>query len=115
MTNDSLESSKNIRKEIFIKSGYEHLKVMIDDILYIQSDADYTEIFTPQKRYLSTESLRYWLETLNDNQFARIHKSYILNTAKIEKIVGNQVYLNATTMIPIGRAYKEEFIRSYIR
>ncbi len=34
-------------REIFIKSGYEHIKVAVDDIIYIKSDADYTELFTP--------------------------------------------------------------------
>lgn len=103
------------RSEIFIKSGYEHIKVTITDILYIKSDADYTEIFIPGKKHLSSEPLRYWLETLNPHQFTRIHKSYIINTAKIEKIAGNQVYLVEDIVVPIGRAYKEDFIERFVR
>ena len=98
-------------KELFIKSGFEHIKVAVDDILFIKSDSDYTEIITPKKKYLSSESLRHWLEVLPNNQFCRIHKSYIVNIKKIEKFSGNLVYLPSDNKIPIGRAFKEEFLK----
>lgn len=103
------------RQEFFIKSGYEHIKIATDDIRYIKSDADYTEIFIPGKKYLSSEPLRYWLENLNPHQFVRIHKSYIVNISKIEKIVGNQVYLIEDTVLPIGRAFKDSFIQKFLK
>lgn len=110
-----VESSPQARREFFIKSGYEHIKVTVDEIIYIQSDADYTEIFTPGKKYLSSEPLRYWEENLDGKQFARVHKSYIINTSKIEKISGNQIYLAETAVVPIGRAYKDSFIERFVR
>jgi DNA-binding LytR/AlgR family response regulator len=100
---------------IFIKSGYELIKVNVSDIRFIRSDADYTEIFTAQKKYLSQESLRYWEEHLDENLFMRVHKSYILNISKIEKIIGNQVRLDHETTLPIGRAYKENFMRHVLK
>ncbi len=106
---------KKTRKEIFIKSGYEHIKVIIDDIFYIKSDADYTEIFLEDKKHLSSEPLRYWLENLDNNQFMRVHKSYIINVSKIEKVVSNQVFLNEKIIIPIGRAFKENFAARFLK
>lgn len=100
---------------LFIKSGYEHIKVDVVDIIFIQSDSDYTEIFTKEKKYLSQEPLRYWEGYLDSKKFVRIHKSYIVNTSKIEKIVGNQVRLNEKITLPIGRAYKEQFMKQLIR
>src|SRR5690606_26010534 len=41
----------------FIKSGYEHIRINVADIRYVRSDADYTEIFTGEKKYLSQEPL----------------------------------------------------------
>lgn len=108
-------AAESPRKEIFIKSGYEHIKIVLDDILYVKSDADYTEIYLPQKKLLSAEPLRYWLENLDAQQFARIHKSYIVNISKIEKIVGNQLYLSDGAAIPIGRVYKEKFIQQFVK
>lgn len=103
------------RKEIFIKSGYEHIRIMVRDIIYIKSDGDYTEIVLQEKKHLSSESLRYWLENLNDKEFVRTHKSYIINTSKIQKIVGNQLTLEGGKKAPIGRAYKEQFIKGIIK
>jgi DNA-binding LytR/AlgR family response regulator len=99
---------------IFIKSGYEHIKIDVSNIRFIQSDSDYTEIFTGEKKYLSQEPLRYWEENLDPKKFMRIHRSYILNISKIEKIIGNQVRLDGRTNLPIGRAYKEGFMKNII-
>lgn len=108
---DSMPDNSASMDILFIKSGYEHIKIDVADIRYIQSDADYTEIFSVERKYLSNEPLRYWEENLNPKRFVRIHKSYIINTSKIEKIVGNQVRLDKDTNLPIGRAFKENFMK----
>ncbi|BDS10720.1 LytR/AlgR family response regulator transcription factor [Aureispira anguillae] len=101
------EPTAVLKKELFIKSGYEHFKVVIDDIIYIKSDADYSEIFVGNKKYLSPKPLRYWEENLQAHQFTRIHKSYIMNGSKIDKITATQIFLFGGIVLPIGRAYKE--------
>ncbi len=101
--------------EIFIKSGYEHIKVIIDDILFIESDSDYTEITTLNQKYLSQEPLRHWIEVLPNNKFYRIHKSHIINIQKIEKLVSNLVYLKGGYKIPIGRTYKDAFTKNIFK
>ena len=111
----SVSTGQQYRKDIFIKSGFEHIKITIDDILFIKSDADYTEIHVPGKKLLSQQSLGYWTDILNPAQFVRVHKSYIINSSQIEKVAGNQVYLSNGTIIPIGRAYKEAFISRFVR
>ena len=100
---------------IFIKSGYEHIKIEVANIRYIQSDADYTEIYTLERKYLSQEPLRYWEEYLDSRKFVRIHKSYILNISKIQKIIGNQVHFEGDINLPIGRAYKEGFMKLVLK
>lgn len=100
-----------IRQEVFVKSGYDHIKVRITDIQYIKSDADYTELVLPHRKLLSPESLRHWTEELAAHRFVRIHKSYIIQIENIEKISGNQVWLSNGDKLPIGRAYKEQFVK----
>lgn len=107
-------TSENIAQtpaELFIKSGYEHIKIKITDILHIKSDTDYTEFVLENKKILSTEPLRYWEQTLKNSAFVRVHKSYLINTSKIEKVSSNQIYLGTATIIPIGRAYKDDFFK----
>ncbi|MEM8508756.1 MAG: response regulator transcription factor [Bacteroidota bacterium] len=103
------------KTEIYIKSGYEHIKINIETIRNISADSDYTRIVTQDKTYLSSEPLRFWLDTLPSNWFYRIHKSHIVNTRRIAKIVGNQVYLDGGEKLPIGRAYKEDFMNAILK
>lgn len=103
------------KQHLFIKSGYEHIKVAIEDIEYIMSDADYTEIFIRGQKLLSQESLKYWEDRLSRYGFIRTHKSYIVNCDKIEKITGSTIYIAHKVNLPLGRAYKEEFYQKVIK
>jgi len=106
---------KTVPEVIFIKSGYEHLKIALADIFYIQSEADYTEIYTTDRKHLTSHSLRYWLQTLPTDQFTQVHKSYIVNTRQIEKVSGNRIFFDQETYVPIGRAFKEDFVEKYLK
>ncbi len=106
---------KASQNEVFIKSGYDHIKIIISEIEYIKSDADYTEIFVNGKKHISTESLRFWLEYLAENRFVRIHKSYVVNTAWIKKVSGNQIFMTSEEVLPIGRAYKDQFSERFLK
>lgn len=105
-------ANDKILDEIFVKSGYEHIKIKISDIQYISSDADYTELITTSKKYLSNESLKHWRSSIS--QFVQVHKSYVINPDYIEKVAGNQVHLKNDTIVPIGRAYKEAFVNQFL-
>ncbi|SHG99566.1 LytR/AlgR family response regulator transcription factor [Flagellimonas flava] len=108
------EVKEKTKDYLYIKSGHEHVKIWLDAILHIDSDSDYTEVVTKEKKYLSHEPLRHWLENLPEKQFIRVHKSHIVNTEKIEKLVGNQIHLLGGIRIPIGRAFKEHFIKNVL-
>jgi DNA-binding LytR/AlgR family response regulator len=102
-------------KSIFIKSGYEYIKLDIKEILFIKSDMDYTEIHVSEKYHVSSESLTNWEKRLQDDLFTRIHKSYLVNISKIKKISGNRILLETDKELPLGRAYKEAFMQKYIK
>jgi len=105
------------RQEVYIKSGHEYIRIPIAELAYIKSDGDYTDIFTStdKKKYLSSDSLRHWLDHLDKRHFVQVHRSYIINSHKIKKIVGNQIYLDNEVVIPIGRAYKDDFLRDFVK
>lgn len=109
-----LKQNEDYSNVLFIKSGYEHIKIDIDEICFIRSDADYTEIHVTHIKYISQEPLRHWEDYLNPKVFVRIHKSYILNISKIQKITGNRVLLEEKKVLPIGRAYKDNFMKQVL-
>ncbi|RFC55688.1 LytR/AlgR family response regulator transcription factor [Brumimicrobium aurantiacum] len=113
-TKEENGNHEQAKKDVFIKSGFEHIRIKINEINYIMSDADYTEVHLENAKHLSTETLRYWEQTLPEQQFKRVHKSYIVNTEKVLKVSGNQIYLENKKIIPLGRAFKNGFLERFI-
>src|SRR5690606_23387896 len=102
------------KREHFIKIGHEHVRIILDEIVYLAADGDYCELWLGEKKYLSSEPLKKWLELLPQENFYRVHKSYIVNTKYIHKISGNQICMTDNKVLPIGRAYREEFFRRFL-
>lgn len=90
---------------VFIKSDKEFFKVELKDVLYFRAEDNYVKIITPEKNHLQAGSLQSWEEQLSSD-FVRVHKSYIVNLSKVDKVSGNRIFLEGEE-IPIGRAYRE--------
>jgi DNA-binding LytR/AlgR family response regulator len=103
------------RKEHFVKIGYEHIRIAFEDILYLAADGDYCEIYLEGKKHLSSESLKKWIELLEGWDFFRIHKSYLVNIHRIEKVSGGTIVLRDGSQLPLGRAYKDDFMEKYLK
>ncbi|QBA65502.1 LytR/AlgR family response regulator transcription factor [Muriicola soli] len=114
--NSDRQTSQTINDsdDIYIKSGHEYRKLKVSDISFIKSDTDYTVIYTKETKHLSVERLKHWEEVLPKDLFLRIHKSYLINTKKIVKFLGNRVYLDNDMELPIGRLYKEAFVNKVL-
>ena len=102
------ETSQN--SYFFIKSSGQQHKINFDEILYIESIKDYVSIKTDNQEYIVLDTLKSLENQLPEN-FARVHKSFILNLDKIEKIDVRNVFLNSGKEIPIGETYKSEFFQ----
>ncbi|WDF47082.1 LytTR family DNA-binding domain-containing protein [Chryseobacterium sp. KACC 21268] len=92
----------------FVKSSGQQHKINFDEILYVESIKDYVNIKTENQEYIVLDTLKSLESQLPEN-FARVHKSFILNLDKIEKIDVRNVFLNSGKEIPIGETYKSEF------
>lgn len=94
----------------FVKSSGQQHKINFDEILYVESIKDYVSIKTDNQEYIVLDTLKSLENQLPEN-FARVHKSFILNLDKIEKIDVRNVFLNSGKEIPIGETYKSEFFQ----
>lgn len=86
----------------FIRSNSALVKLRLEDIVYFEADANYTQIFTEEKKFIIRASLKELEEKLNDKRFARVHKSFMINLEKIENIQADFIQI-ADKEIPIGR------------
>lgn len=104
-----IKSVQGLKKEntsVYIKSGHQYFKVEIDSILSVDADGDYTDVCLVDRKYVSSESLKYWEDKLLTYGFIRVHKSYLINTEKIAKTSASYIYLENNQKIPIGRTYR---------
>jgi DNA-binding LytR/AlgR family response regulator len=90
---------------IIIKQGYEKCRIRLQDILYVEAMKDYTRVITAARQFLVLTTLGSMQERLPPQNFIRIHRSYIVNIDKIERVKGNKVYLPAHEL-PLGKLYK---------
>jgi hypothetical protein len=87
---------------LFIRSNSALVKLKFEDIIYLEADANYTQIFTEGKKYIIRASLKDLEEKLNDRRFARVHKSFLINLEKIESVQADFIQI-ADREIPIAR------------
>ena len=108
------ETEKTLKKpeSILVKVGYNFIKIPHNDITYIKSDGDYTQVFSKEKKYHTSNPLRHWKNTLPREQFIQVHRSYIVNIDDVKKISTSSIMVN-NTLIPIGRNYKKDFQNMY--
>lgn len=92
---------------IFIKDGYEQIKVQISDIKYIEAAGNYTQIHLENDKLLSTRvPLNEMLLLLPAEKFIRTHRAFIVAKEKISKFDRFQVWIGEQ-IIPIGATYAQ--------
>ncbi|MCJ7936230.1 MAG: LytTR family DNA-binding domain-containing protein [Chryseobacterium sp.] len=93
------------RDYIFISSGKKQIKIILQDIFYIESLREYINIHTKTETLTFKMPISKIEESLHPAMFIRIHKSYIISKSKVEMKAANIVQVNSKKL-PIGRTYK---------
>ncbi len=89
---------------IFIKSGYDQIKVNLENILYAESSGNYVQFILKDKRITSRLTMSEAEAILPVSLFTRIHRSYIVARNHVSKIERNTVWINETAL-PVGASY----------
>ncbi len=90
----------------FIKSDGQYIKIMLDDVLYFESEKDYVFIYTKKKRYLNLISLKQLEKELPADKFIRVHRSFIVAIEKVELMDGHKLIIQDKE-IPVSRSSQE--------
>lgn len=99
-------------KFIFVKSDYKLMRLMLDDILYIEGLKDYVKIFLDygKKPMMSLINMKKIDEFLPHPRFLRVHRSFIVNMEKVKMVDRTRIVIG-DIFIPISDSYKEEVER----
>jgi len=95
---------------ILVKSDYKIIKVMLDEILFVESANEYVKIFLSTGEMIMTfMRLKNIEEELPKSKFLRVQRSFIVNLDKIKAVEKNKIHIEHKKIIPIGEQYKDGF------
>ncbi|HEY0741281.1 MAG TPA: LytTR family DNA-binding domain-containing protein [Chryseosolibacter sp.] len=93
---------------VFVKDGTKLVKIVFDDILYVEGLKDYVTIHTKTQKVVTLQRLKALEMQLPPEKFIRIHHSYIIALKAIDVIHKGEVQIG-NAMIPISDSYKKAF------
>jgi len=112
---DSFEKSQyklSDENSIIIRADRRDYKVLFRDILYIEGMKDYVVFYLQDCKLITAMNLKTAHSKLPEDQFKRISKSYIVNKAWVSSVANHAVFIHDIE-IPLGMAYREDFIACY--
>ncbi|MDQ6531677.1 LytTR family DNA-binding domain-containing protein [Flavobacterium sp. LHD-85] len=105
-----ISNQSNLPDFLFVKTDGKNKfqKVFLKDILYIESLQNYVCIHTLKQQIITHSSLKNVIESLPENEFIQIHKSYVVSLKHIESTDNFSVFINEKEL-PIGATFKDAF------
>jgi DNA-binding LytR/AlgR family response regulator len=111
LKSENSASSPN-RNFMFVKDGYVFRKIFFDELLYLESEANYVLLhLTSKKRIMVRSTINDFMEQLDPERFIRIHRRFSINISFIENIFPNELSLQEIK-IPIGKSYRDELFNA---
>ena len=92
---------------LIVKSDKKMIKINLKEIIYIESLKDYVIIHLPDKRVVTKQKISFLEQKLMENNFIRIHRSFLVSASKIEAFTPSHIDINGL-QLTIGRSYKSE-------
>lgn len=108
---ESIKTSSN-RDFAFVKDGTKIIRIDFKQILFIEALADYVQINTTEGRFTVLATMKSMQANLPEDDFFRIHRSYIVRKDKIRVIEDNMILMEEKN-IPISRSAKQEFFNTF--
>jgi two-component system, LytTR family, response regulator len=79
------ESDEKLHRVVIKKTGKIHV-ISTNDINFLEAQDDYVMVYTDEGKFLKQQTMKYFEQHLDNQQFVRVHRSYIANIACIERI-----------------------------
>mgnify|MGYP000023111285 CR=1 FL=1 len=100
-------ANKNDEAHIYVNSNLKKVKVIVNDIKWIEGLGDYIKLVTINNSILVLSTMKAFIEKLPQDKFLRIHKSYIVNLDRVEKFSSALVEVSGQK-IPLSRYKKNQ-------
>lgn len=91
---------------IFVRHKGKLEKLLLEDILYLEADRNYCTIKTNTASYVLSSTLKTIEEKLPISRFIRVHRSYMVNIAKLDVVTDGYLEIGRK-VIPLSKSHKE--------
>lgn len=105
-----LKTHQDSPEHIMLKVDKKLYRTAFGDILFFEAFGDYAKVYFQNQILIITSTMKKMEAELPKDIFVRTHKSFIINTSKVEFIEGNQIKIGGK-MIPIGMRYRENLLK----
>ena len=105
------EAETSDKEYLSVKADYKTQLVKISDIVYLESAGEYVRLHIEGSSTITTLFRLKNMETsLPQDNFLRVHRSYIVNLRRISSYTKGRIFLDNGEYIPLGENYKERFL-----
>lgn len=105
----AIEEKKAAPSFIYLRIDRKMQKVVLDDILYIESDKDYVKVYFEKGFIITRQTIASVEAMLSESQFIRIHRCYIISLHKLKSFTAETVEIG-NKELPIGKIYRNSFL-----
>jgi DNA-binding LytR/AlgR family response regulator len=109
---DSPEGPYLLDDRIFVRYQDKMVKVFLHEVLFAEAERSYCKIHTDDKEYLLSVPLGTLEEKLPKANFLRVHRSFVVNLAKIDALSDQQELLSfGKKNVPVSRSFRDELLK----
>lgn len=106
-----LPDEKKTESFVYFRADRKMVKVMLPDILYIESMKDYIKVFTTNGTIITKQSISSVEAMLPEKEFIRTHRSFIVASRHIRSFTAELIEIRDTE-IPIGKLFRNEVMKT---
>lgn len=113
----AVQLGKRTAPSLLVSTDRETLRILLDDIYYVESQGHYMSVHTAKEEYRLRMTLSEMLEKLGEG-FYRCSRSYIVGLLHVNRITKSEVILDNQVSLPLGRGQYNEMnqkLISYLR
>jgi len=105
-----VNNEKKNESFVYFRADRKMIKVMLKDILYIESMKDYIKVFTQNGTIITKQSISSVEAMLPEYQFIRTHRSFIVSISHIQSFTAELIEIEKTE-IPVGKLFRNEVMK----
>ncbi|MBK5720610.1 response regulator transcription factor [Dysgonomonas sp. Marseille-P4677] len=108
-----LDNPENPKTNLYIRQADAFQQINWEDILYIEGMQNYLKLYFKDKSLIIHQTMNSLEAILPKKYFYRIHRSYLVNTNHIEKVLGGRLFVNKMEL-PISKDRRVDFLNSIV-